>query len=410
MNPIFATHIETVPKLFSVLREATPFVEKGLVAQRKRAGIYAFFENNVPQYVGRTKNLKQRLRSHILVNHYSAAFAFKMARGNLGLPATYNAVGARGQLQNDAIFRPEFLRQMERVKAMQVRFVEIALSSSMRTWNTGCPSTSSTRIERAPARMALSLLQRNQLDYALRIGGYHNLCEAEGEWVVADATFAPGRCFLAYSSAGASQVIVATSLPCVAGSFAEEGHVPHSDVALPTGAVNAFLIDIADLHAAVRRLFELSRSLPSAPLDRFHERTLLLPTTTEVERLVVLRIGQDIFREALMDFWSRRCAVTGLDQPELLRASHMKPWADCASDAERLDPFNGLLLAVHWDAAFDCGLVTFADDGALHLSGRLSEEARSLLLRAPSSPPRISGLRARHMPFLQHHRARIWSP
>jgi putative restriction endonuclease len=41
----------------------------------------------------------------------------------------------------------------------------------------------------------------------------------------------------------------------------------------------------------------------------------------------------------------------------------MKPWADCASDAERLDPFNGLLLAVHWDAVFDCGLVTFADDG-----------------------------------------------
>jgi hypothetical protein len=49
-----------------------------------------------------------------------------MARGKLGLPATYSAVGARGQLQNDPIFRPEFLRQIERVKAMQVRFVEIA--------------------------------------------------------------------------------------------------------------------------------------------------------------------------------------------------------------------------------------------------------------------------------------------
>ena len=45
------------------------------------------------------------------------------------------------------------------------------------------------------------------------------------------------------------------------------------------------------------------------------------------------------------------------------------------------------------------------------LSGKLSERARSLfLLRAPSSPPQISGLRARHMLFLQHHRARIWDP
>jgi hypothetical protein len=49
-----------------------------------------------------------------------------MARRPLGLPATYNKVGARAQLQNDPIFRPEFLRQIERVKAMQVRFVEIA--------------------------------------------------------------------------------------------------------------------------------------------------------------------------------------------------------------------------------------------------------------------------------------------
>jgi putative restriction endonuclease len=259
--------------------------------------------------------------------------------------------------------------------------------------------------------MAPSLLQRNQLDYALRISGYHNECEVEGgEWVAADATFAPGRCFLSYSEAGASQVMVATSLPNIARALAEEGYVPHSGVTLPTGAVSAFLMDVPDLHAALRRLFELSRSLPSAPLDRFQEKTRTLPKTTEVERLVVQRVGQDIFREALMDFWSGRCAVTGLDQPELLRASHMKPWADCASDAERLDPFNGLLLAVHWDAAFDCGLVTFSDDGAAQLSGKLSEGARNLLLRAPSSAPGISGLRAGHTVFLQHHRARIWRP
>jgi predicted restriction endonuclease len=150
--------------------------------------------------------------------------------------------------------------------------------------------------------------------------------------------------------------------------------------------------------------------LPSAPLDRFQETTRTLPKTTEVERLVAQRVGQHIFREALMDFWSGRCAVTGLDQPELLRASHMKPWADCASDAERLDPFNGLLLAVHWDAAFDCGLVTFSDDGAAQLSEKLSEGARNLLLRAPSSAPSISGLRAAHTVFLQYHRARIWRP
>ena len=38
MNSTFASHIEAVPKLFALLKEATPFVEKGLAAQRKRAG------------------------------------------------------------------------------------------------------------------------------------------------------------------------------------------------------------------------------------------------------------------------------------------------------------------------------------------------------------------------------------
>jgi hypothetical protein len=126
MNPIFVSHIEAVPKLFALLREAVPFVEKGLATQRKRAGIYAFFENDDPQHVGRTRNLQQRLRGHISANHCTATFAFKMARRKLGLPPSYSKVGARAQLQNDPIFRPEFLRQIERIKAMPVRFVEIA--------------------------------------------------------------------------------------------------------------------------------------------------------------------------------------------------------------------------------------------------------------------------------------------
>lgn len=57
------------------------------------------------------------------------------------------------------------------------------------------------------------------------------------------------------------------------------------------------------------------------------------------------RVGQDIFRQGLMECWESRCAITGLAIPELLRASHIKPWADCATDAERLDVYNGLLLA-----------------------------------------------------------------
>jgi putative restriction endonuclease len=256
--------------------------------------------------------------------------------------------------------------------------------------------------------MTLSPIQRNHLDYALRMNGYHIDCEVDDGWVAADATFAPGRCFLAYLQVGQDQVIVATSLAHVAAAFADEGGSPATAVALPVGAIAAFLTDLASVHAAVRRIFALSRSLPSAPLDRFQEKTRALGAATEAERLVVQRIGQALFRDALMDFWSGGCAITGLEQPEVLKASHTKPWAECASDEERLDPYNGLLLAAHWDAAFDCGLVTFEDDGALRLSERLSPGARKLFLPNAQSPARLSGLKAAHLPYLRYHRECVW--
>ncbi|MBA4160154.1 MAG: hypothetical protein H0X65_22235, partial [Gemmatimonadetes bacterium] len=53
-----------------------------------------------------------------------------------------------------------------------------------------------------------------------------------------------------------------------------------------------------------------------------------------MEAIVRQRVGQDLFREPLLEHWERRCAVTGLDMPELIRASHAKPWKD-ATDAER---------------------------------------------------------------------------
>lgn len=134
-------------------------------------------------------------------------------------------------------------------------------------------------------------------------------------------------------------------------------------VPTPLGAVAVVgVADVPSLHAVLRRAFQLARTLPDAPLRRFKEKTKDLPRATEIERLVVQRIGQDLFRADLLEYWEGRCAITGLAVPALLRASHIKPWADCESDAERLDVFNGLLLAAHFDAAFDAGLITVVQD------------------------------------------------
>ena len=161
------------------------------------------------------------------------------------------------------------------------------------------------------------------------------------------------------------------------------------------------------LHAALDRVYKLGVSLPDAPLTRFRARTAGLPQTTEAERLVVQRIGQDIFRAALMDYWGGRCPITGITDPTLLRASHIVPWAEC-DDAQRLDVHNGLLLSALCDAAFDTGLVSFANDGTMLASPKLSAAARTAL--GTESAPRLPNLRDVHRANLAAHRARHGFP
>ncbi len=90
--------------------------------------------------------------------------------------------------------------------------------------------------------------------------------------------------------------------------------------------------------------------------------------------------------------------------PELLRASHIKPWAG-SSDRERLDPFNGLLLAVHLDALFDRALMTFGDSGDAMVSDALSECDRAVFGLASALPKLL--LSAAHLDYMRHHRERF---
>lgn len=134
----------------------------------------------------------------------------------------------------------------------------------------------------------------------------------------------------------------------------------------------------AALHDAINRIFHLARSVPDFPLKGFEKEVAHLGQT-EAERLLRQRIGQDRFRAALMDYWQGTCPLTGITEASLLRASHIVPWAECKSDAQRLDVHNGLLLAANWDAAFDAGLISFDDAGRALLSEALSEPARTML-------------------------------
>ena len=157
--------------------------------------------------------------------------------------------------------------------------------------------------------------------------------------------------------------------------------------------------DIFKLEALLKRAWLLSCSLPNPLIGRL-EKALAEVSTTEREATVRQRIGQNLFREGLLALWGGRCAITGLDAPELLRASHAKPWAD-SSDIERLDVFNGLLLAAHLDAAFDSGLITISTTGCVVQSEELSDATKDILRVSDGQKIRVQ---AQHEPYLKWHR------
>jgi hypothetical protein len=171
------------------------------------------------------------------------------------------------------------------------------------------------------------------------------------------------------------------------------------------GHAGAFLFEDRDgLHAGVSRAYQLGVSLPTAPLETYERETATLGAT-EAEAIVRRRIGQDVFRKALIDYHGRRCQITGITDAALLRASHIIPWADCKTDAERLDVHNGLLLSSLWDAAFDEGLLSFTDDGDPIYSSDLTGEARSLL---ETRPIRRLELKPEQLPRIAWHRAHVF--
>lgn len=85
------------------------------------------------------------------------------------------------------------------------------------------------------------------------------------------------------------------------------------------------------------------------------------------------RIGQHYFRYAVLSAYHSKCCVTGISEPKLLIASHIKPWRDSDMKNERMNPRNGLCLNALHDKAFDKGFITLNDKYEVVLSSRIKE-------------------------------------
>ena len=139
---------------------------------------------------------------------------------------------------------------------------------------------------------------------------------------------------------------------------------------------------------------------------------------TVKKSLIMARRGQGKFR-ANVEAVESACRLTGITNPSLLIASHIKPWRLCRSAQERLDGMNGLMLTPDADLLFDRGFVSFRDDGEVMVSPRVDRDdlrrlgfeqlawTRFGVAEAPAVW-RTDGFETRQCSYLAYHREEVF--
>jgi len=130
-----------------------------------------------------------------------------------------------------------------------------------------------------------------------------------------------------------------------------------------------------DSGAIVTQAESVFSSLDQTETSEIRSLDFTVPSgNSETVREVRVRCVQRFFRQAVMVGYGYRCALSGLNTPDLLIASHIIPWKD--DEKRRADPTNGIALNALYDRAFDQGYIAFDADYRVLISSRLHEEMK----------------------------------
>lgn len=256
----------------------------------------------------------------------------------------------------------------------------------------------------------MKLLQRALIEKAGHDNGFEHVLPAAAEgWLALGSARHPAEVAVQNTSGGFAATL-SRCQPSLPGELARS----FPETVQARGPTEAFFVlpTEAALASWLRRTAALAQALPDQAMTAFDaevqaavaELEPAAAKSTEVQRLVRQRVGQQAFRHAMLDYWGGTCAVTGVALPQVLRASHAKAWALCATDAERLDVYNGFLLSANLDALFDSYLATFDEAGLLQVSAAVSALERIRLGLGVGLS--LRWIDSRHLPYLDFHRSR----
>lgn len=135
-----------------------------------------------------------------------------------------------------------------------------------------------------------------------------------------------------------------------------------------------------------------------------HNPLMAMISEMEMEIKEKVRRSKKQFSRSLLNLWHNECPLCGIAIDAALAASYAKPWKD-STDAERLDPHNGILLCANHAALFTSGLIAFTGGGQLHIASRIPEEQYAVyglhkVMKVPAT--------FEHAPYFRWHKRNIY--
>lgn len=133
---------------------------------------------------------------------------------------------------------------------------------------------------------------------------------------------------------------------------------------------NEFYENWADLS------FESEKRLAKAANRTLEEMNQILETELPKdgktrEQIVKVRVNQSFFRKAVLASYNNTCCITGIQNPELLVAGHIKPWA--VDEKNRLNPRNGIAINGLHDKAYEAGIMTITPEYRIKISSLIKK-------------------------------------
>jgi hypothetical protein len=122
----FDDRIKVLPELQNKL-ENSQLISRNNLQRIPKSGVYVFYEQGKPMFVGRSDNMKDRIltQGRQSSTHNSAPFAFSIAKEIAIKKGFYDPSKTRAQIEKMPIFKEVFNQSKKRVAKMSIRYVSI---------------------------------------------------------------------------------------------------------------------------------------------------------------------------------------------------------------------------------------------------------------------------------------------